>query len=199
MKNKKSHKALTLLISLVWLVNGLFCKVLNLVPRHEQIVAQILAEDYSRPLTILIGLSEVVMAVWVLSKFKSKLNAITQILVVALMNALEFILVPDLLLWGKLNSLFALLLIGLASTSGAQIGSYPYYGSSDLKNKAVTYAGGSAELEPLETGSMKDLPTKYELTKGLMGNGFKEKVPAIDSIEDKIKGASRNHGADEMR
>ena len=113
MKNKKSHKALTLLISLVWLVNGLFCKVLNLVPRHEQIVAQILAEDYSRPLTILIGLSEVVMAVWILSKFKSKLNAITQILVVALMNALEFILVPDLLLWGKLNSLFALLLIGL--------------------------------------------------------------------------------------
>ena len=113
MKNKKSHKALTLLISLVWLVNGLFCKVLNLVPRHEQIVAQILAEDYSRPLTILIGLSEVVMAVWIISKFKSKLNAITQILVVALMNALEFILVPDLLLWGKLNSLFALLLIGL--------------------------------------------------------------------------------------
>ncbi|MBT6514180.1 MAG: hypothetical protein HOK65_05375 [Crocinitomicaceae bacterium] len=113
MKNKKLHKALTLLISVVWLANGLFCKVLNLVPRHEQIVARILGEDYSRPLTILIGLSEVVMAVWVLSKFKSKLNAITQILIVALMNTLEFILVPDLLLWGRLNSLFALLFISL--------------------------------------------------------------------------------------
>jgi hypothetical protein len=113
LKNKKLHKALTLLISVVWLANGLFCKVLNLVPRHEQIVARILGEDYSRPLTILIGLSEVVMAVWVLSKFKSKLNAITQILIVALMNTLEFILVPDLLLWGRLNSLFALLFISL--------------------------------------------------------------------------------------
>ena len=113
MKNKNLNKALTLLISVVWLANGLFCKVLNLVPRHEQIVARILGEDYSRPLTILIGLSEVLMAVWVLSKFKSKLNTITQILVVLTMNTLEFILVPDLLLWGRLNSLFALLFINL--------------------------------------------------------------------------------------
>jgi inner membrane protein involved in colicin E2 resistance len=29
------------------------------------------------------------------------------------MNTLEFILVPDLLLWGKLNSFYALLFIGL--------------------------------------------------------------------------------------
>ena len=113
MKIKNLHKALTLLISVVWLANGLFCKVLNLVPRHEQIVARMLGEDYSRPLTILIGLSEIIMAVWVLSKFKSKLNAITQILVVATMNTLEFILIPDLLLWGRLNSLFALLFISL--------------------------------------------------------------------------------------
>ena len=113
MKNKNLHKSLTLLISAVWLANGLFCKVLNLVPRHEQIVARILGEDYSRPLTILIGLSEVVMAAWVLSKFKSKLNATTQILVVAVMNTLEFILVPDLLLWGKLNSFYAVVFIGL--------------------------------------------------------------------------------------
>ncbi len=113
MNIKNLHKALTLIISVVWLANGLFCKVLNLVPRHEQIVARILGEDYSRPLTTLIGLSEVVMAVWVLSKFKSKFNAIAQILVVAVMNTLEFILVPDLLLWGRLNSLFALLFIGL--------------------------------------------------------------------------------------
>ena len=113
MKFKNLHKALTLLISVVWLANGLFCKVLNLVPRHEQIVARVLGEDYSRPLTILIGLSEIIMAVWVLSKFKSKLNAITQILVVATMNTLEFILIPDLLLWGRLNSLFALFFISL--------------------------------------------------------------------------------------
>jgi uncharacterized membrane protein YphA (DoxX/SURF4 family) len=113
LKNKSLNKILTLLISVVWLANGLFCKVLNLVPRQEQIVARILGEDYSRPLTFLVGLSEVLMAIWVLSKFKSKLNAITQILIVVTMNTLEFILVPDLLLWGRLNSLFALLFIGL--------------------------------------------------------------------------------------
>jgi hypothetical protein len=84
---------------------------LNLVPRHEQIVSRILGTDHSRLLTILIGLSEIVMAVWVLSRFKKRFCAITQVIVVGTMNALEFILVPDLLLWGRLNSLFALLFI----------------------------------------------------------------------------------------
>jgi len=102
------HKILTICIATVWMVNGLVCKVFNLVPRHEQIVAQILGDDYSRILTVLIGLSEIVMAIWFISNYKSKLNAITQIVIVATMNMLEFILVPDLLLWGQLNSLFAL-------------------------------------------------------------------------------------------
>ena len=104
---------MTVLIASVWLANGLFCKVLNLVPRHEQIVARILGDDYSRSLTILIGLSEIVVAIWVLTRFKTKFNAIAQIAVVATMNILEFILVPDLLLWGRLNLVFALLFIGL--------------------------------------------------------------------------------------
>lgn len=105
------HTVLTYCIAAVWIANGLFCKVLNLVPRHEQIVARILGSDYSRPLTMLIGLSELVMAIWVLSKFKTRLNAIAQIAVVAAMNTLEFFLVPDLLLWGKFNSVFAFLFI----------------------------------------------------------------------------------------
>jgi hypothetical protein len=87
--------------------------VLNLVPRHEQIVARILGEGFSKPLTILIGLSEIIMAIWVLTKYKSKFNAITQMTIVAIMNILEFFLAPDLLLWGKFNSVFALLFIGL--------------------------------------------------------------------------------------
>jgi len=107
MKLKKIHQILTICIATVWLVNGLFCKVLNLVPRHEQIVSNILGTDYSRVLTILIGLSEIVMTIWILSKFKTRLNTITQITIVLLMNTLEFILVPELLLWGKLNSFFA--------------------------------------------------------------------------------------------
>jgi uncharacterized membrane protein YphA (DoxX/SURF4 family) len=111
MRNSPINKTLTYCIATVWIINGLFCKVLNLVPRHEQIVARIVDDNFSRPLTLLIGLSEIIMAVWILSGYKTRLNAITQIVVIATMNTLEFILVPDLLLWGKLNSLFALLFI----------------------------------------------------------------------------------------
>lgn len=99
------------LIAMVWISNGLFCKVLNLVPRHEQIVGRILGVEFSKPTTILIGVSEIVMVFWFLSNFKSKLNGIVQIGIVAIMNILEFIIVPDLLLWGKFNVLFALCFI----------------------------------------------------------------------------------------
>lgn len=37
----------TTIISLVWFVNGFFCKILNLVPSHQEIVARILREQYS--------------------------------------------------------------------------------------------------------------------------------------------------------
>jgi len=111
MTNKKSHQLLTYCIAAIWIANGLFCKVLNLVPRHEQIVAKILGDDYSRLLTVLIGSAEIIMAIWILSGYRTRFNAVTQIVVIATMNTLEFILVPDLLLWGKFNSLFALLLM----------------------------------------------------------------------------------------
>ena len=111
MTNRKIYQILTYCIATVWIANGFFCKVLNLVPRHEQIVAKILGNNYSKSLTILIGISEIIMAIWILSGYKTKLNATVQIAVVATMNTLEFLLVPDLLLWGKFNSLFALLFI----------------------------------------------------------------------------------------
>jgi len=105
------HKLLTYFIATVWLINGLFCKVLNMVPRHQQIVARILGEEHARLLTLLIGLSEIVMAIWILSGIKTRLNAVTQILVIGAMNTLEFFLVADLLLWGRGNALFAFLFI----------------------------------------------------------------------------------------
>ncbi len=111
MTNKTIHKILTYCIAAVWIVNGLFCKVLGFVPRHEEIVERITTVD--RPsaayLTILIGISEIIMAVWILSGYKSRLNAIAQIIIVATMNTLEFLLAHDLLLWGKLNAFFAFL------------------------------------------------------------------------------------------
>lgn len=111
MKNRSLHRTLTILISLVWLINGLICKVLNLVPRHQQIVSEILGHEYSRWLTILIGISEIVMSIWIVSKYRSKINATLQIIIVAIMNLLEFMLVPELLMWGRMNSLFAFVFI----------------------------------------------------------------------------------------
>ncbi|MCE3283106.1 MAG: hypothetical protein K0Q66_1843 [Chitinophagaceae bacterium] len=113
MTKKPLHQILTFLIAAVWLVNGLICKVLNLVPRHQEIVARIMGGEYARTLTIMIGVSEIAMAVWIISGRFARLNAITQMVVIAVMNTLEFILVPDLLLWGRFNAVFAFLLITL--------------------------------------------------------------------------------------
>lgn len=111
MTSEKIHSLLLYFISLVWLVNGLVCKVLGLVPRHEQIVSRILGNDHAPVLTVTIGLSEIVMAIWILSGFKRRTCAIVQMVVIGSMNILEFMLARDLLLWGGYNSLFAFLFI----------------------------------------------------------------------------------------
>jgi hypothetical protein len=109
MTARSIHKTLNYIIAIVWIANGLFCKVLNLVPRHQEIVSRILGAEHAILFTKIIGTLEVLMAIWILTRIYSKLNAITQILVIATMNTLEFFLVPDILLWGKLNSIFAFL------------------------------------------------------------------------------------------
>lgn len=105
-----TKRILTLAIASIWLINGLFCKVLNLVPRHQQIVARILGEEYSAIATKAIGISEILMFVWIISGIKSRLCAILQIVVVATMNIIEFILAPDLLLFGRVNIILATIL-----------------------------------------------------------------------------------------
>jgi uncharacterized membrane protein YphA (DoxX/SURF4 family) len=85
--------------------------VLNLVPRHKEIVERILGYNQANFFTLLIGILEIAMAIWILSGVHSKLNAFVQIFVIAVMNTLEFILVPELLLWGRLNAFFAFLFI----------------------------------------------------------------------------------------
>lgn len=109
----KLHKIISIIIALVWLINGLVCKLLNLVPRHEQIVARILDTGHARLITVLIGIAEIGMAVWILTGYKPKWNAWLQITVVMVMNILETLLAPDLLLWGLWNMLFALFFVSL--------------------------------------------------------------------------------------
>lgn len=111
MPRPTTHTVLACCIAAVWLINGLYCKVLNGVPRHTEIVGRILGADWARPLTVLIGLAEVGMAVWIVSRIRARISALLQIAIVATMNLLEFVLVPDLLLWGKMNALFAFLFI----------------------------------------------------------------------------------------
>ena len=108
---RKIYKTLNYLIATVWLVNGLLCKILDLVPRHQLIVSRILGNEHAFLLTKVIGISEIFMAIWIISNIKSRINAVTQIIVIGTMNVIEFILVPDLLLWGKANLVFAIMFI----------------------------------------------------------------------------------------
>ena len=97
----------TFLIALVWLANGLLCKLLLLVPRHAAIVARILGPAHATLLTRLIGAGEIGMALWVLSGISPRWYAWAQIALILSMNTLEAVLAPDLLLWGRLNAVFA--------------------------------------------------------------------------------------------
>ena len=106
------HRLTTFLIALVWLANGLLCKVLLLVPRHAAIVARILGPAHADLLTRLIGLGEIGMALWVLSGIKARWCAWAQVALILSMNTLEAVLAPDLLLWGRFNAVFAALFCG---------------------------------------------------------------------------------------
>ena len=105
------HIILTGLICLVWFVNGFFCKILDMAPRHQEIVARILGEEDAWLITKFIGVAEVLMTFWILANIQRRFCAIVQMFIVAIMNILEFALAPDLLLFGKLNLVFAFLFI----------------------------------------------------------------------------------------
>ena len=113
-------------IATVWMINGLFCKVLNLVPRHQEIVVRILTTDNARSMTLIIGFAELGMAAWILSGIRKRFNAVLQIVLIATMNTIEFILAPDLLLWGRANAIFALAFIILI-----------YYNEFRINNESI--------------------------------------------------------------
>ncbi|MBX2907309.1 MAG: hypothetical protein KF744_14790 [Taibaiella sp.] len=99
-----------LLVAGIWLTNGIYCKLLMQVPRHRDIVARILGADHADVITRLIGLSEVFMAIWVLSRIRAGLCAVSQVVIIIAMNLLEFTLARDLLLFGPVNLVLACVL-----------------------------------------------------------------------------------------
>lgn len=124
--NKSLNTLFSIIIAAVWGVNGLYCKILNFVPRHQEIVARILGDEYAPILTKTIGVLELLMVVWILSGYKSRLNAIVQVTIILTMNVIEFILAKDLLLFGYANIIFALLFSALI-----------YFNEFHLKQKFV--------------------------------------------------------------
>lgn len=104
------HPSFRHLFALIWLVNGLWCKVLGMVPRHQEIVAAIISPAIASPLTLAIGFAEVGMAAWIMAGWRYRFCAVVQIMIILLMNLIELLAVPQLLLWGRWNIVFAVLL-----------------------------------------------------------------------------------------
>ncbi len=112
------RRAFALIFALVWFINGLGCKVLALAPRHRAIVGRILGENHASLLTQAIGFSEVILGLWILSQWKWRWSATVQIILVVTMNVIEFLLAPDLLLFGHWNALVALAYVTLVAYAG---------------------------------------------------------------------------------
>ncbi len=103
------------LFAAVWLVNGLWCKLLDGTPRHRAIVARILGDDLAALITHLIGLGEIALALWIVVGLHRRATAILQIALVLTMNVVEFAVAPDLLLFGRFNLLVAFAFCGLVA------------------------------------------------------------------------------------
>ena len=102
---------LRICIALIWFLNGFYCKLLNLVPRHQLIVGRILGLEHASWLTKIIGLFEVLMSLWVISRWKSRTCTGFQVVLIIMMNTIEFIKAPDLLLFGRGNAILAGILV----------------------------------------------------------------------------------------
>ena len=117
-----TRTALTVLIALVWLVNGLVAKVLGYAPRHTEIVAEVLGAEVAGTLILVIGLGDVALAAWIVGGRFPVSTAWLQVGLVLAMNVLELVFARELLLFGPLNFVFALGFCGLVYVHGVVLG-----------------------------------------------------------------------------
>ena len=82
----------------VWILFGLVFKVLNVVPRHQIIVATVLGDAVAGPVTLVIGVAETAMGIWILSRWRPRTCALAQTIAIVSMNALELTLAKEHLL-----------------------------------------------------------------------------------------------------
>jgi hypothetical protein len=90
--------AFTILVGSVWVFHGLYSKILMGIPRHRDIVARVLGEDASGLATFAIGFLEILLGLWVYSRWNRKGCALVQTLALVSMNVLEILLARDLLI-----------------------------------------------------------------------------------------------------
>lgn len=92
------HTALTVLIGSVWVFHGLYSKISDGIPRHRLIVERILGEGIADLATLVIGVSEVLLGIWIFSRIWRKACAMLQTAALVSMNTLEIALARDLLI-----------------------------------------------------------------------------------------------------
>jgi hypothetical protein len=86
------------LIGSVWIFHGLYSKLLNGIPRHREIVARVVGEEFATPVTKLVGIGEVFLGFWTWSGRARKACATTQTAALAGMNTLEIARAKDVLI-----------------------------------------------------------------------------------------------------
>ena len=92
------RKLLTILIGSVWVFHGLYSKVYNGIPRHQQIVERILGEGIADRATFVIGILEISLGLWIFSGLQRRTCALVQTGALVSMNFLEILLARDLLI-----------------------------------------------------------------------------------------------------
>jgi uncharacterized membrane protein YphA (DoxX/SURF4 family) len=98
LNSENFHRFLTVLIGSVWVFHGLYSKISGGIPRHRQIVERILGEGIADFATLVIGVLEVLLGLWIFSRIWRRACALLQTLALVSMNFLEILLAKDLLI-----------------------------------------------------------------------------------------------------
>lgn len=98
---RHGRAAARLCVASIWLVHGLYNKLLDGSPRHLAIVQSVpgLGGAAGERVLTAVGLFEILVALWVLSGWTAHLCAVVQTIALLSMNAVELTVARHLLLW----------------------------------------------------------------------------------------------------
>jgi len=89
---------MTIFIGSIWIFHGMYSKIFDGIPRHRQIVERILGTGIADVATVVIGVMEVILGLWIFSRVWRRCCALVQTLALVTMNFLEILLAKDLLI-----------------------------------------------------------------------------------------------------